>query len=149
MASPARTAWSIAGVTLLIDQLTKSAVSTLLAPGQSVPLIPSVLHLTYVQNTGAAFGLLKGMTALFILLSLVVAVWIIVEVRSKPALPLSRLWALALVLGGAVGNLMDRVRHGYVVDFLDVRIWPVFNVADSAVTIGVGLLLLPLLLRRR
>ena len=141
MASPARTAARIVALTVLCDQLTKWAVSILLVPGQSVPLLPSVLHLTYVQNTGAAFGLLKGMTALFIVLSVAVAVWIVLELRSNHPCPRGKAWALALILGGAVGNLIDRVWHGHVIDFIDVRVWPVFNVADSAITIGVALLL--------
>ena len=111
------------------------------SPGHSFPLVPSILHLTYVQNTGAAFGLFPGYPRVFVMLAVVVAGWIIVELtRTRP-----RAWpvetGLLVILGGALGNLIDRLRFGYVVDFIDLRVWPVFNLADSAVTIGVGLLL--------
>ena len=132
--------WLIAGFTLVADQLTKSLVAASFMPGESLPLVPRVLHLTYVQNTGAAFGLFKGQHALFIVLSLVVIVWIAREFLTKRPASRAVAWGYALVLGGAAGNLIDRVRLGYVVDFLDLRVWPVFNVGDSAITIGVALL---------
>ncbi len=129
-------------LTVAGDQLTKSAIRAALRPTQSIPLIPSVLHLTYVQNTGAAFGLFQGYTGVFILLSVAVTAWILaVFLRTRSPMPRLTATGLALVLSGALGNLIDRVRFGYVVDFIDIRIWPVFNVADSAITIGVGLLL--------
>ena len=110
-------------------------------PGHSFPIIPSILHLTHVQNTGAAFGIFQGYPQAFAVLAAVVAVWVVVELtRKRP-----RAWpadtGLLLILGGSLGNLIDRIRFGYVIDFIDVRVWPVFNLADSAITIGVGLLL--------
>ena len=110
-------------------------------PSESRPLISPVLHLTYVQNTGAAFGLFKGQQALFVGLSLLVIVWIAWELLAKPSMPDMLIWGCALILGGATGNLIDRVRVGYVVDFIDLRVWPVFNIGDSAITIGVALLI--------
>ena len=110
-----------------------------------MPLIAGALHLTYVQNTGSAFGLFKGLHTLFIVLSLLVCGWIIREFLARPATAPLTWWGLALVLGGAVGNLIDRVRVGYVIDFIDVRVWPVFNVADSAISIGIALLFLDML----
>lgn len=132
--------WLIAGLTLVGDQLTKFLVAASCTPGESLPLIPRALHLTYVQNTGAAFGLFKGQAALFIVLSLLVIAWIGREFLAKRVLPRAVAWGYALVLGGAAGNLLDRMRLGHVVDFIDVRVWPVFNVGDSAITIGVALL---------
>jgi signal peptidase II len=129
------------------DQWSKWLIERAFTPGQSLPILSPVLHLTYVQNTGAAFGLFKGMTALLSVLSAVVAAWISLELRRSPRGD-GKLWALSLVLGGALGNLIDRVWRGYVVDFIDLRIWPVFNLADSAITIGVIWLLLPLALSR-
>ncbi len=126
----------------MADQLTKQLVAGRFSPGESLPLIPSVLHLTYVQNTGAAFGLFKGQQLLFIGLSLVVIAWIVREFLTKSSWAPSALWGCALVLGGATGNLVDRLRVGYVVDFIDVRVWPIFNLGDSAITVGVALLLL-------
>ena len=133
--------WVISGLTLAADQLTKFLTVQSFAPGESLPLIPPILHLTYVQNTGAAFGMFKGQQALFVVASLVIIGWLARELLTKPSMAAATMWGCALVLGGAIGNFIDRVRLGYVVDFIDLRVWPVFNLADSAITIGVGLLL--------
>ena len=133
--------WVIGAVTLGTDQLTKHWVTRAFATGESLPLLPPVLQLTYVQNTGAAFGLFKGQQELFIFLSLFVTGWMLWEFLVKHPRAPSVIWGCSLVLGGAVGNLIDRVRFGYVVDFVDLRVWPVFNIADSAITIGAALLL--------
>ena len=134
--------WLIASAVWLIDQLTKAAVIASFRPGESRPVVNGVFHLTYVQNTGSAFGLFRGATPWLVLTSLIVGAWVVVELR-RPAARRFTLTTLgwALVLGGAAGNVVDRLRWGYVVDFLDLRVWPVFNVADSAITVGVGLLL--------
>ena len=134
--------WLISFLTLIADQASKRLILTTFTPGESLPLLPGALHLTYVQNTGAAFGLFKGQQIVFIGVSLLVIVWVAREFLRRPgALTSSTLWGYALVLGGAAGNLIDRLRFGFVVDFIDVRIWPVFNIGDSAITIGVALLL--------
>lgn len=140
--SPSRWPWLIGGITLAADQLSKLLLASSFTPGHSVPLLSPVLSLTYVQNTGAAFGLFKGQQWLFILISLGVMAWIVWELRAHH--PVNRLvgWACGLLLGGAAGNLIDRVRLGYVIDFLDLHWWPVFNIGDSAITIGVTLLIL-------
>lgn len=123
----------------LADWLTKAWLVDTFEPGQTLPIIPPFLHLTYVQNTGAAFGLFKGQQFLFILCSAAVMAWILWEWR-KNAWDAATLWAAALIFGGSAGNLVDRLRFGYVIDFLDLRVWPVFNVGDSAITIGVALI---------
>jgi len=133
--------WLVVALTVGCDQLTKFTIRAWLAPIQSLPVVPSVLHLTYVQNTGAAFGLFQGHTVTFILLSAAVAAWIVLELMRKRHRRWSITLAMALILGGAIGNLIDRLVFGYVIDFIDVRVWPVFNVADSSITIGVGLLM--------
>ena len=138
-----RLAWLLAFVA--VDQWLKWLVRTRMIPGDSLPLIPHVLHLTLVQNTGAAFGLLRGAGPLLILISVaVVAVlaWSLRQTAGGGAL-VQRLHRLSLwlVLSGAVGNLIDRLRFGYVIDFIDLRVWPVFNLADSAITVGMGLLI--------
>ena len=133
-------AFRISCLTLIADQITKCFVLRSFAPGESLPVIRHVLHLTYVQNTGAAFGLFKGQQLLFIGVSLLIIIWIVRELAARRPLASSMVWGCALVLGGALGNLIDRVRLGYVVDFIDLRVWPVFNVGDSAITIGVTLL---------
>ena len=133
--------WAAPAVTVACDQAAKWAAQHWLAPHHaSIPLIPGILHLTYVSNTGAAFGLLRGYSGLFILLAVAIAAWLVTELTRGEHPPLSR-FALGLMLGGAVGNLIDRLRIGSVIDFIDLRVWPVFNVADSAITVGVALLI--------
>ena len=141
--------WLIGGLVFLLDRFTKAFLVARVHPGQSVPLLPPVLRLTYVQNTGAAFGLFKGQQFLFIVISIAVISWISRELllrppaaaRAGPPTQAPITWAYGLILGGAAGNLIDRLRLGYVIDFLDLRVWPVFNVGDSAITIGVALLI--------
>ena len=123
------------------DQASKWLVRQSLHLGQSIPVLSPVLHLTYVQNTGAAFGMLRGHAPLFVLLSVAVAVWIVAELRKPDGHGRLTLLSLSLILGGALGNVIDRLCLGYVVDFIDLRVWPVFNIADSAITVGVSLLL--------
>jgi signal peptidase II len=138
--------WLLGALTLAADQLTKLlAVS---AQWHGVPLLPPIVYLTYVQNTGAAFGLFKGRQAVFIVMAVLIIAWIAWELRvNRPSGRLVQ-WSYGLMLGGAAGNLIDRVRFGYVIDFLDLRVWPVFNIGDSAITVGVSLLLLHALRRR-
>jgi len=129
----------IAGGVLLLDQASKLWIRMNLAPGQSLPA-DSPVRLTHVTNSGAAFGLLPAQTTFFILVAAFVIVLILLYDRILPqSSPLLKI-ALGLQLGGAVGNLVDRLRYGYVVDFFDIRVWPVFNVADSAIVVGVAIL---------
>ena len=141
--------WLISGLTLFADRLTKSLVVHSFVPGQSRPLLPPVVFLTYVQNTGAAFGLFKGQQPLFVASSLVVIGWLSWTFLRKTPMSATTLWACALIWGGAVGNLVDRLQLGYVIDFIDLRVWPVFNVGDSAITVGVTLLFLQAIRRPR
>ncbi len=123
----------------LLDRLAKHWAATWLMVRGSVRVLP-FFYLTYVENTGAAFGIGFSRNRFFIWLSSVLlAVLLILQGRWTR----KNFWlqaGLVLVAGGAVGNLYDRVAYGYVVDFLDFRIWPVFNVADSCVSIGACLL---------
>lgn len=116
-------------------------VVRLMTLGESIPVIKDVFHLTYLHNPGGAFGILAYRTWFFILVALVVALLILGFLRHfQPG----NNWltaALALQLGGTMGNLLDRVRQGYVIDFLDFRFWPVFNLADTSIVVGVFLLL--------
>ena len=122
-----------------VDQWTKQlAVSHLLDSGvRSIPVLGPYIKFTYVENRGAAFGLLQEQTSFFILVGLIVIAVILYSLRqmSRPSLILTL--SLGLQLGGAIGNLIDRIRFGYVVDFMDLTFWPVFNVADSAIVCGV------------
>ncbi len=129
--------------TLALDQFTKWLVVTSLELGESVyplPALPRLFSLTYVTNTGAAFGLLKEAGMVFVFVAILVITIIVLYVRRVPADQQLVRVALGLQLGGALGNLIDRLRLGYVVDFIDLKFWPVFNVADSAIVIGVALL---------
>ena len=120
---------------LLADRLTKVSVSSWLSLGDSVPLT-GFLRLTLVHNRGAAFGLFTNHRPLLIGLGLLVSVgvfWVAWALRSEGRWPLV---ALSLIGGGTAGNLFDRIVYGYVVDFVDVLVWPVFNVADSALVVG-------------
>jgi len=142
---PSRILFSIALVVLALDALSKAQVESRIPEGESVRLIPGVLYLTHTTNTGGAFGLSTGTPWLFGLVSLAVAIFIIWNARRVTSG--GNAVALGLILGGAVGNLMDRLSGGIdlsgkVVDFIDFRIWPVFNVADSAVVIGAVMLAL-------
>ena len=127
---------------VLLDQFTKYLALTFLSGHDSLPIFPGIFHLTFVRNTGIAFGFFReheSLLLVFISLSLIVL--IIWGLRMPPGQLFQR-WGLALILGGAIGNWIDRLRFGAVIDFFDFRVWPVFNVADSAITIGVVLYLL-------
>lgn len=140
--------WIITALAVIgIDQLTKYLTVTYLKSLGSVPLWQDVLHLTYVENTGAAFGMLKGHRWLFMIVSGVAIVamaayMVYICRRDKPSPLLSV--AMGMVIGGGIGNMIDRIAAGYVVDFIDFTLinFAVFNAADSFVCIGAGLLFL-------
>jgi signal peptidase II len=140
---------AVAAAVFALDYLSKRYVSMHMTPGESLRVIPHVFHVTYVRNAGAAFGLLQHQTPFFILVSLAVVGLIIAygrtAARGDPWLGV----ALGLLLGGALGNLLDRLLYGTVVDFLDFRVWPVFNVADAAITVGGAVFAVLLLTRGR
>ena len=104
------------------------------------PCLGKYFHITYVQNTGAAFSILKGKTFLFTAVSSVIILTIIYILIKYPIKRKIFGIVMAMILGGAFGNLIDRLRYGYVVDFLDFRVWPVFNIADCAIVLGVVVL---------
>ncbi|MDQ7793982.1 MAG: signal peptidase II [bacterium] len=125
---------------LALDYLSKLWVRASLPLGQSVPLIPGFLHLTHVRNAGAVFGLFPGGLRVFVTVSLLImVVLMLLRRRLEPRTPLVEV-ALGLQLGGTWGNFLDRVGSGLVTDFLDFRVWPVFNVADSGLVVGALLL---------
>ncbi len=122
---------------ILFDQLTKFLILGFLSGAESAPVLPGIFHLSLVHNAGIAFGLFQNNPYLLtIIISLCVLVLIFYSGRIRQKGLLEQI-AYGLILGGAIGNLIDRFRFGWVVDFLDFRIWPVFNVADSAITVGV------------
>lgn len=121
---------------LALDRITKILAVKWLAQGASVDMIPGIFSMTLVHNTGAAFGMFRGMTAVFSAISLIVAVSISIYILMNKTIGRVFAISLGLILGGAVGNMIDRVWLGYVIDFFDLHVWPVFNVADSCITIG-------------
>ena len=124
-----------------LDQLTKILITKNLFLYQSVPVIKNIFHITLVRNTGAAFGMFKNQLYLFIFTSIGAIVLILLDLKERRGKKLDIYsLSLAFILAGASGNLVDRIRFGCVIDFLDFRIWPVFNIADSAITIGAALL---------
>lgn len=124
-------------IVVIVDQLTKFYINTALQLNQSIPIINNIFHLTYILNAGAGFGILQQQKWLLISISIIVVgviLYYLDIIKSKERI-LQML--IAFVLGGTIGNLIDRIAYGSVIDFLDFRIWPIFNFADSFVTIGV------------
>ncbi len=129
---------------IAMDWLTKHWIQSSMALNDTIPVIDGIFHITYIQNRGAAFSLLEGKQALLLTVTgaaLILIVACLAWAHRKRAVHPVGLWAMALMAGGGLGNFIDRVRLGYVVDFLDVRVWPIFNVADIAVCCGCALML--------
>ncbi len=133
---------------LAIDQSSKWLVMRQMAQGESIPVIDRVFYLTYIRNPGAAFGMLPYRTAFFITVTIIVILGIIAFFKQMPKGKILLKAGLALQVGGAVGNLIDRMRFGHVVDFFDFRIWPVFNVADIGIVVGMAILFLELVKKK-
>ena len=136
-------------VTVFLDQLTKYLTVLHLKPIDTLPIIEDVFHLTYVENTGAAFGMMKDARWIFMITSTVAIVGILVYMFrrtyvKKEKMPWMEALSLSLIVGGGIGNMIDRTVLGYVVDMIDCRFinFAVFNVADSFVCIGAGLMIL-------
>ena len=130
----------VAGAVLLVDQVTKAAIRGWLSLGETWPSSFELLRITHVENSGAAFGILQD-AGLFLLLASVVAIVLITAYLIwTPVEGWVPTIALALILGGALGNLVDRWARGSVTDFIDPTHYPVFNLADSAIVVGVGAL---------
>ena len=131
----------LALVVFVLDQGLKAIVQGAMSPGESIPVIPGFLSITYIRNAGGAFGILGGSQVLLLIGSVVavgVVLWMLIAGQR------SRLATLAcgLILGGAAGNLLDRLTTGEVTDYVHFSFWYVFNAADAAITIGVATLLL-------
>lgn len=132
----------IALLIIFFDQLTKILILKNFNLNESLPIINNIFHFTYVNNTGAGFGILKGFNLILIFVAIFAIGLIFYYVDKIKESEVLLQTYFGFILGGIVGNLIDRIRLGYVVDFLDFRIWPVFNIADSFVTIGmIGLII--------
>ncbi len=132
-----------------VDQITKFLVVANIELYADVPFLPGIVQLTYVQNTGAAFSIFQGMQWLFLVIFIALTALIIFEYFKKP-MPFTTLerWCIAAIYGGGLGNMIDRIRLGYVVDMIETQFitFPVFNVADCFITCGCILLLVHLVL---
>lgn len=130
-------------IVVVFDQITKRLILTSMDVNNSIAIIDGIFHITYIQNRGAAFSILQEKTSFLIIMQiiviLVIAVYIIKKRKSEGKVLLT---GLSLIMAGGFGNLADRLVYGYVVDFLDFRVWPIFNVADISVCVGCGLLVL-------
>ena len=125
---------------LLLDQFVKYLVRTNMELGQSFPIIFGISHLTYIQNPGAAFGILANRRLLFLLLTIIIVgvmFYLYFQLRQKKSLTA---FSLGLVISGALGNFIDRFFRGTVTDLFDLRIWPIFNIADICICVGLALL---------
>ncbi len=136
---------AISIIIILLDQITKFYAVKLLKGNAPIIIIKNFLQFNYVENFGAAFGILQNKKVFFIIMTTIVVIGIIIYIKTNSHLTTTMKIALAMIIGGAIGNLVDRIRLGYVVDFIDVNFWghydfPVFNVADSSIVIATFLI---------
>ncbi len=147
----------IAGLIVIFDQITKAVILNAMPLYHSVPVIPGFFSLTHIHNPGGAFGFLANQSSsirnfLFLFISLLAICLIFYFYKNTPKTHPLLSTGFAMIFGGAIGNLIDRIRFGKVVDFLDFYIgnlhWPAFNVADSAVTVGIFIFIFHLLIKK-
>ena len=131
----------VALLVIIFDQLTKYYVVSNFYLGESLPVIENIFHWTYILNPGAAFGMFEGSRWFFVVIAIgvLVGIWYMKDEINEGGWMMQ--YGAALFGGGAIGNLIDRARSGLVIDFFDFRIWPVFNVADIAICVGVAMIL--------
>ncbi len=127
-------------IIILFDQLTKFFIVQNFYLGESAAVIENIFHITYITNTGTAFGMLQKYGSILLIFSIIAIILISILVFKQKTHSLTHSLALSLILGGAFGNLFDRIFRGEIIDFLDFRIWPIFNIADSAITVGIAIL---------
>lgn len=135
----------LAVVIVIIDQLSKFYIQGHMVIGMSTPVIQDVFHITYILNPGAAFGLFEHQTAFFVIIAICMC---LAAIYFYPQIPKHHQLVRAgmgLMVGGAIGNVIDRINTGYVVDFFDLRIWPIFNIADIGIVCGVGCIIFSIL----
>jgi len=148
-----RTSWSrricfsygVAGAIALIIFVSDFFIKSYLKDNfayQSIPVIKSIFHITIVFNKGAAFGLLKGYSNILIYIGIIFIIVLFAVIKKDAKNSMLSMAALGLILGGALSNMFDRVAYGFVVDYIDFRVWPVFNLSDMCISIGVGIFML-------
>lgn len=136
---------TISLIIIILDQITKFYAVKLIKGNTPIIIIKNFLQLNYVENFGAAFGILQNKKIFFIIMTTIVVIGIIIYIKTNINLTTTIKIALVMVIGGAIGNLIDRIRLGYVIDFIDVNFWglydfPVFNLADSSIVIATFLI---------
>jgi signal peptidase II len=131
----------------VLDRITKSIVSAQVAYGTEVPVLGNLVGITNVRNSGAAFGFAPAGATLFLFASIIVSIGLVVYVVRNPGTTWNDA-VLGLILGGTIGNGFDRIFYGTVTDFVNFHFWPVFNLADSAISTGVVLLIATYLIRK-
>ena len=131
----------------MLDRITKSIVATQVGYGSEVAVFGNLVTITNVRNSGAAFGFAPAGATLFLVASILVSIGLVIYVARNPGTPWNDA-LLGLILGGTLGNGYDRIVYGTVTDFVNVHFWPVFNMADSAISVGVALLIATYVLRR-
>jgi signal peptidase II len=131
----------VSGIVIMGDQVIKYLIRHLFYEGQSIDIIPHIVSFTYVQNNGAAFGFFQNSRLLIILVGLGSAIFILIELTFFCMNGVVA-FGSALLFGGIVGNLIDRIFLGFVTDFIDFHFWPVFNIADASIDIGLAILLI-------
>lgn len=133
----------IIALIVFLDQLIKYLIQVNIDLNHSIPLIDGFFHFTYIQNRGAAFSILQNQTMLLIILPLIVTVIVLIYITKKRKTEhWSILLSMSLISAGGIGNLIDRIAYGYVVDYFDFRVFPIFNIADISVCAGCGLLVI-------
>ena len=134
----------------ILDRATKFFILSHFEPGDSLAVWPGIFNLTRVNNTGAAFGLLRGYGWFLVVFSLICVIALIYFLTRGGMMqqPLKRTASL-LIIAGALGNMTDRIAYGFVIDFLDFHVWPVFNIADTAISIGVALIIWTIFVERK
>ncbi|MDD2203135.1 MAG: signal peptidase II [Bacilli bacterium] len=139
----------LSGVVALVDQVVKILASNFLAGNTSIPIIKDFFYLTYVENTGAAWGILSGNRYFLIIIAILAIYGIVKYFLLDVNITKLEFVAYSLILGGVIGNLIDRILYGFVVDYADFRFgdynFPVFNIADAAIVIGAGLVIFHLI----
>lgn len=136
---------AVSSFVVLADQAVKLGIARTMRLGESIPVLPGIFHITYIENPGAAFGMFANQRWVFIVAGILVVLAAGVMYRRIAETGRMVRWGAALLLGGAVGNLIDRVRLGRVIDFFDFRVWPVFNIADIGICVGVACLIYALM----
>ena len=129
-------------IIIIADQLSKLLIRSKFLPNQSRNVISNFLSISYIQNTGAGFGILQGLNTFLIVVTIIIIVLLVYYYHKKHKNEVIPRTFFVLILGGAISNLIDRFAYGFVVDFIDFTFWPAFNIADTSITIGtIGLIL--------